>query len=48
MSGLLLAIVGVIYLGLAITYYVEGNMGMCITFSAYAVANAGLYIAGGN
>jgi hypothetical protein len=47
MNAFLLIIVGLIYLGLAVSYAVEHNVGMSITFVAYAVANYGLYLAGG-
>ena len=46
MTDLLLGIVAVIYLGVAFTYFREGNTGMGIAFAAYAVSNVGFYIAG--
>lgn len=45
MSVPLIAICGLIYLGVAIDQYVKGNTGMAITFGAYAVANLGLILA---
>jgi hypothetical protein len=45
MSDLLLAIVAVIYLGVAVSYLLERNHGMALAFVAYAVANIGFIIA---
>lgn len=44
MTGLLLMAVGILYLGTAISYYIDGNTGMAIAFTCYACANFGLYI----
>ena len=46
MNGILLGIVGVIYVAVGINYLSQDNIGMAIVFVAYAVANAGLYFAG--
>lgn len=46
MNGLLLLIVGIIYIGLAFSYLFEGKTGLMITFFAYALANYGLYLSG--
>ena len=46
MNACLLIIVGLIYIGISISYLVDGKTGMSITFMAYAVANYGLYLAG--
>jgi len=46
MSGPLIAFVALIYVGVAVSYWREGNPGMCITFLGYAGANIGLIIAG--
>lgn len=46
MNGLLLGIVGLIYLALAASYLWSGKTGLCIAFAAYALANLGLYLAG--
>ncbi len=48
MNSILLSIVGLIYIILAINYFITGHIGLGITFVAYAVANAGLYLAGTN
>ncbi len=45
MSIWLIGIVTIIYLGVAISYWLEGNKGLCITFVSYAGANIGLIIA---
>jgi hypothetical protein len=44
MSKWLLIIVMFIYLGVAISYYIEGNKGMALVFFAYALANVGFII----
>jgi hypothetical protein len=41
MSSWLLAIVAVIYLGVAISYARERDYGMALAFIAYALANVG-------
>lgn len=46
MSATLLLIVGLIYVGLGFNYAISGNLGMCITFVAYAIANYGLWVSG--
>jgi len=45
MSGPLLALVGFIYLGVALDLFLKGNPGMCLAFVSYAVANVGFIIA---
>lgn len=45
-NQILLGIVGLIYLGLAISYAIDNKLGLSIAFGAYAVANYGLYLAG--
>lgn len=42
MSGPLLAIVGLIYLAVAVSYYIEGRPWMSLVLIGYAVANLGL------
>lgn len=42
MSGLLLSIVSLIYLGTAISFALEGKYAFALTFLAYAVANVAL------
>ena len=46
MSGILLIIVGILYVMTGISYYIEGNTGLAIAFLAYSLANYGLYLAG--
>lgn len=46
MNGLLLIIVGVIYIVVGIKYYLNGDIGLCIAFISYALANVGLYLSG--
>lgn len=45
MSGKLLIIVGIIYLYVAAEQWVKGNTPLAVTYAAYAVSNAGLYMA---
>lgn len=45
MSKWLLAIVMLIYAGVAIGYFREGNNAMALTFAAYALANVGFIMA---
>lgn len=42
MSWQLIAIVTVIYLGVAASEYVAGRPGMAVVFAGYAIANCGL------
>jgi hypothetical protein len=42
MSAPLIALVTLIYLGVAWGYYAEGRPGMAFTFIGYSVANIGL------
>lgn len=42
MSGWLIGIVTVIYIGVAISFWAEAKPGMALTFLGYAVANLGL------
>ena len=46
MSGILLGIVGVLYIFTGINYFLEGNIGLGIAFLSYSLANYGLYLAG--
>lgn len=48
MSNLLLAIVTVIYLGVAVGYWREGRREMALVFVAYALANCGLILENSN
>lgn len=41
MSGWLIFIVTLIYLGVAIDQYIQGNTGMFIVYVGYAIANVG-------
>jgi hypothetical protein len=45
MNVWLLALVGIIYLAVAIGYWREGNAGMTISFIAYSLANLGFILA---
>lgn len=45
MSSWLLAITGLIYLGVAVDYFIHKNLGMAIAFVAYALANVGFILA---
>jgi hypothetical protein len=45
MSGWLLAIVGVIYLAVAVDHFTQGNAGFGVCFLCYAGANVGLIMA---
>ena len=42
MSGPLIAVVTLVYLGVAISFVVEGKPGMGLCFLGYAVANVGI------
>lgn len=44
MSGWLIALVGLIYLYIAIEQAIKGNLGMFICYLGYAFANVGLYM----
>jgi len=48
MSGPLLAIVTLIYLGVAVAYWIDGRDGMAFVFVGYALANVGLIADGMN
>ena len=43
MSGWLIALTGIIYLGVAIEQGIKGNIPMVICYLGYAFANVGLY-----
>ena len=45
MSAPLIAIVTVIYCGVAVSEFRAGHAGMCIVFLGYAFANVGLIMA---
>lgn len=44
MNAWLLAVVAVIYVGVAIDYYIKRDVGAALAFIAYAVANLGFII----
>ena len=46
MNDILLLLVGLAYVAVAIGYFVDGKTGLGIAFTAYALANYGLYLAG--
>ena len=47
MNKYLLGLVSLIYLAVGINYLLSRQYGLCIAFWSYAVANLGLYLAGG-
>jgi hypothetical protein len=47
MSQWLIAVCGVIYLGVCIDQIQKGDVGMGITYFGYALGNVGLYIVAG-
>lgn len=44
MIPILLALVGMIYLAVSLSYYLDGNSGMSLAFAAYAISNLGIYL----
>ena len=47
MTSGLLVVVTVIYVGVALSYWmVDGNVGMALAFAGYAFANLGFIVAG--
>jgi len=44
MSNFLIIVVGVIYVYIGISFFLKNQIGMGITFLAYALANFGLWI----
>jgi hypothetical protein len=42
MSGWLIGIVTLIYVGVAVSFVLEGKPGMALTFLGYSVANVGI------
>lgn len=45
MTPLDLAVVGIIYLHVAFVYVRDGNFGMALAFTCYAVSNVGFMLA---
>lgn len=45
MSTWLIAVIGVVYLGVAADLIIKGNIGLGIAFVGYSIGNVGLYIA---
>ena len=45
MSNTLIAVVTIIYFLVALSFYLEGKVGMAITFVGYTIANVGLILA---
>lgn len=43
MSGWLIALTGLIYLGVAIEQGLKGNLALCVVYAGYAFSNVGLY-----
>ena len=44
MSSWLIAIIGVVYLVVAIELVLKGNLGLGIAFFGYSIGNVGLYL----
>lgn len=44
MSGVLIAITGLIYLYVAVDQYMQGGHGLAIAYAGYAFSNIGLYM----
>jgi hypothetical protein len=44
MSSTLIAIIGVVYLGVAVSLMYEGKIGLGISFLGYALGNVGLFM----
>jgi hypothetical protein len=44
MSSTLIAIIGVVYLGVCIDLFFKGSVGLSIAFLGYAIGNVGLYL----
>lgn len=44
MTASLMSLVALIYLGVAVSYALDGRWGMCLAFIAYAVANVGFVL----
>lgn len=42
MSGWLIGIVTLIYIGVAVSFFMENKPGMALTFLGYSIANVGL------
>jgi hypothetical protein len=45
MASWLIAVIGVVYLIVAIDLMLKGNLGMGVAFIGYSLGNVGLYIA---
>lgn len=45
MSTWLLALTGLIYVGVAVDQYVKGAYGLAVVYAGYAIANAGFMFA---
>jgi hypothetical protein len=45
MSQWLIAIIGFVYLIVAISLWIEGKQGLAIAFLGYSIGNVGLYFA---
>jgi len=48
MSAWLIAVIGVVYLVVAVDLIIKGNMGLGIAFVGYSIGNVGLFIAARN
>ena len=48
MSAWLIAVIGVVYLVVAVDLIIKGNMGLGVAFVGYSIGNVGLFIAARN
>ena len=44
MSKIAIALIGMVYAGIAFEQYLKGNTAVAITFFGYAIGNVGLYM----
>ena len=44
MSGWLIAVIGVVYLVVAVDLYIKGQIGLSIAFLGYSLGNVGLFM----
>lgn len=44
MSGWLIAVIGVVYLVVAVDLYIKGQVGLSIAFLGYSLGNVGLFM----
>jgi hypothetical protein len=44
MSSTLIALIGLVYLGVCVDLFFKGSTGLSIAFLGYAIGNVGLYL----